>query len=250
MRDEGADGISIGAVARQLRAGLPVLLAIGAVLAVMGTMLVLIYYRTDINPHHLVADPSEIGFLPEYTGAYSYLGVLALWTAGVLSVLTGVIVRGRGALGRHAGFHISLGLLLGLLAADDLFMLHEWAGLLMAEAIGADDVGFMRSRLEGVVFAGIGLLWLAWLFGYRRALLRTEYVLLGLGLLAFGASVVLDMSTYVFPQLEPDSPRRRLFLALLEEMLKLAGIFLMLAYTLRMAVDQFRRVVDGSRGAA
>jgi hypothetical protein len=118
-------------------------------------------------------------------------------------------------------------------------MLHEWAGLILAEASGAEDVGFARSRLEGIVFAGIGMLWIAWLLRFRRTIFRTEYVLLAVGLLGFGSSVGLDMIFYVLPDLEPASTLRRLFLSLLEEMLKLNGIFFMLAYVWRNGAKVF-----------
>ena len=244
MEDEQTtDRVSATAVLRQVRSLWPVLLGLGILLVALGLVLVLIYYQTDVNPHHLVADPHEIAFLPEYVGMYSYAGVLLLWTAGIVSILTGVIVRGRGAPGRFFAFHLTLGLLLCLLAIDDLFMLHEWAGLIMAEAINAEDVGFERSRLEAIVFAGIGLLWLAWIARFWRTILRTEYVLLGLGMIAFGASIALDLGGYVFPALEPESVQRRLFLALLEEMMKMTGILLMLAYTWRIGLNRFRSVV-------
>lgn len=231
-----------GAMLRQVRSLWPALLGMGTVLFALGMVLVVIYVQTDVNPHHLVADAHEIAFLPEYVGMYSSAGVLLLWTAGIVSLVTGAVVRGGGTPGRVSSFHTALGLLLCLLAADDLFVLHEWAGLLMAEAIGAGEVGFERSRLEAIVFAGIGVLWLVWIARYWRTILRTEFVLLGLGMAAFGSSVAIDLSAYVFPKLEPGTPQRRLVLALLEELLKLAGIFLMLAYALRLGRDRFREI--------
>lgn len=235
-----------GDVANQVKTLLPVFVLVGGAIVVLGAIILIVYYTTHINVHHLVADPSEIAFLPEYTGVYSYLGVLILWTAAVLSVVTGSIVRGAAAVGRISAFFLTFGLLLGWLAADDLFMWHEWAGLLIAQAIGADDVGSARSRLEAIVFAIMGAVWIVWLVRFRRTILSTEYLLLLAAFAGFGLSVLIDLSGYVFPALEPETVRMRTTVAILEELLKMTGILFMLAYVVRMAAPVFRQAQHGA----
>jgi hypothetical protein len=240
--DEAVGASHVRRANDQLIALRPTFISIAGLVFSLGVVILIVYATTHINVHHLVADPSEIAFLPEYTGVYSYLGVLVLWTAAVLSVVAGYLVRGVQEFKGFSLFFRTFGVLLGWLAADDLFMWHEWAGLVMAQAIGAEDVGTARSGLEVVVFAIMGAVWLAWLIRFRKRIMQTEYLLLAVALAALGLSVLVDLAPYVVPSLEPQSFRMQTTIAILEELLKLAGIFLLFAYVLRMAITVIRRI--------
>lgn len=79
----------------QVRSVWPWLVGVVALISMLGLTVMAIHFGTDINVRYIVSDPSETALLPEYTGAYSHLGVLVLWTAAVISMLTGIIIRGH-----------------------------------------------------------------------------------------------------------------------------------------------------------
>lgn len=224
----------------------PWLAGIAAVMLALAAVILLVHFTTDVNVRIIVSDPAETALLPEYAGAYSHLGVLVLWTAGVISVVAGVVTRGRRPVDHMSSLFIGLGVLICWLAADDLFMWHEWIGLALARLAGATDVHGMRTQLEAVVFAVYGLACLAWAARFRRILARTDVLLLLLAVVCFGLSMGIDVGTYMFPSFVPDELWAETTLAVAEEKLKLAGTFVMLAYVLRIAIPVIRHVPNAT----
>lgn len=212
--------------------------------ALLGLTILVIHFGTDINVRYIVSDPSETALLPEYTGAYSHLGVLVLWTAAVTSILTGAVIRGHPKEERLSSFFVQLGVLTGWLAADDLFMWHEFMGLAMARAIGADDIATRRSQLEGIVVLIYGLLWIWWILRYWPVIRNTDYLLLLLTLGSLAASGLVDIGTYVILALRPRDLWAETTVAVGEEMFKLLGMFFVLVYVIRTAFPVIRRFAE------
>src|SRR5690606_28265333 len=93
------------------------LVAIGVLVFVLDT-------GTRMNVKDLFVDPSaKAGFGP-HVGLFSHLGVLTLWT-GATALLGASVLGSRD---ERPAFQLSLGILLSVLAIDDLFMLHEELG--------------------------------------------------------------------------------------------------------------------------
>lgn len=97
----------------QVRSLWPWLIGVVALIAMLGLTILAIHFGTDINVRYIVSDPSETALLPEYTGAYSHLGVLVLWTAAVTSILTGAVIRGHPNEEHLSSFFVQLGVLTG-----------------------------------------------------------------------------------------------------------------------------------------
>jgi len=247
--ERGVVGGSLPDPRSQLRVLWPTFLTVGGIMVAFGMVILIVYATTHVNVHHLVADPAEIAALPEYTGIYSHIGILTLWAAAVVAIVTSIVAARPQPHQLPAAFLRSLSALLALLAVDDLLMLHEWAGLLLSETSPAREQDWSRSQLEAVVFAVIGILWLLWLIRFRRVILRTDYLLLAAAILAFGASVAIDLGMYVFPSLDPETLRWQTTVAVLEEMAKLTGIILLFAYTVRMCMGVIHRAM-GETGRA
>lgn len=123
-------------------------------------------------------------------------------------------------------------------------MWHEFLGLAMARAIGADDIATRRSQLEGIVVLVYGLLWIWWILRYWQVIGKTDYLLLLLTLGSFAASSLIDIGTYVIPALDPQELRAETTVAIGEKMFKLLGMFFMLVYVLRTAFPVIRRSAE------
>lgn len=120
-------------------------------------------------------------------------------------------------------------------------MWHEFMGLAMAQAIGADDIATRRSQLEGIVVVVYGVLWVWWILRYWQVVHKTDYLLLLMILGSFGTSGVIDIGAYVVPALDPQALWAETTLAIGEEMVKLLGMFLVLVYVIRTAFPLIRR---------
>jgi hypothetical protein len=119
-------------------------------LAALGVV-VLVRVVSGVSVGEFTRDPASSQGFPAYVGAISYLGVLA-WTAGATAALVGSYAAAPGAPARR--FLLAAGVLTAVLALDDLFLLHEQLGTLVAE-------GGRGSDLVLVIYAvaGMALLW-------------------------------------------------------------------------------------------
>lgn len=219
----------------QLRALIPTLALVSAVIMFAGLILIVVHYSSDRDVTMLVKDPREFTGLPFRSGVYSNVGILVLWSVAVICFIFGVFARRSPGMGEVSGMLITFALLHGFLAIDDLLLIHEEIGLIISRAIGTDDVIEMRSKLEGLVFAVYGVLWLGWAWRYRRAILSTDWLLLALGIGGFGGSVVVDVGSYLFPQHIPWTSWMLTTLDLADEMFKFAAYLMLAAWAWRTA---------------
>lgn len=93
----------------------------------LGVVILIIYYSSDVNVRVILSDPAETALLPEYAGLYSSIGVLVLWSASIVGFLGTYF--GKFPAKQHRRFLGTYSAIIGFLALDDMLMFHEWGGL-------------------------------------------------------------------------------------------------------------------------
>lgn len=198
-----------------------ILVAIGLAVMVLDT-------GTRMNVKDLFVDPSaKAGFGP-HVGLFSHVGVLALWTGA--TALLGPFLFGRQD--NRRGFQVSLGVLLAVLAIDDLFMLHEELGGVIARYVLPS---MDRRMLEGIVFAAYGVAWVVWLARHRRTIWNGPATMLLAALAMLGGSVGLDVGELLVSDWIEASEGRITAVVVVEELMKLGGIILLAGYAISVA---------------
>ena len=173
----------------------------------------------------LTNDTSATAHLPFYVGCISTLGLL-LWTATATACfLSSASIRPSTADSRLPRFLLVSGLFSSLLCLDDMLQFHE----------------FVFPKIfhisEKAYYAGFGALVLAYLFHFRRTILRYNCLLLISALALFGASRVFDL--LFFENIK--------FGIVLEEGTKLLGIGFWLAYYWQISLLAVRMNLAGAR---
>lgn len=146
----------------------------------------LIYFSNvlELPIEQLTADPAVSFNAHPVTGIGSYIGMIMWCTAAVVCLFSAAFLK---VTGNETDFLFLLcsGLLSLMLLIDDAFMFHE--------AI----FPWYFHLPQYAVYAGYMLITLAYLFYFRKHILNSEYLILALALLLFGASVAGD---FVLPQ--------------------------------------------------
>lgn len=151
-------------------------------------VLVLLFAQPWLNPWELLVDPVQwvqhhpgatFGGPPFYLGLLSTVGGLVMWTSAVACVFAGTLLRRLGDR-RGGAFLLSAGAFSGLLALDDLLLIHD--GYLMHFHVS-----------EVVTLGAYGMYFLGHLVVFRREILTREYGLLALALLLLGGSAGIDV---------------------------------------------------------
>lgn len=200
----------------------------------LGVVILVIYYSSHVNVRVILSDPAETALLPEYAGLYSSIGVIVLWTAAIVGFVSSRF--GEFVSQAHRTFLATYAGIIGFLALDDLFMIHEWGGLILARISGASDIASARSALEALVFALYIFAFVVWMWKYRVRIWNSPWPLLALGGLGFAASIGLDLAPYILPSLENQPLRIETLLAVAEDLFKMVGIGGMAAYGFAMAL--------------
>jgi hypothetical protein len=193
---------------------------IGLILAVSAFpigIVMLLHHSEGIPIGDLTRDPISIARAPLHIGFLSQIGIF-FWSASATVCLFSAqaLPRCQDNL-KIKRFLVVSGILTLVLGLDDAFLFHE--ELLPDFGIPQKTVVFS--------YVGIAILYLA---RFHSLILRTEYILLGIALTFFGASVALDL-------LKPHGIDPFLF----EDGAKLVGIVSWLAYfyrTGKTAIDQ------------
>src|SRR5690606_7533170 len=143
-----------------------------------------------------------------------------------------------GSRDERPAFQLSLGVLLAVLALDDLFMLHEELGGVFARNLLPS---MDRRMLEGVVFAAYGVAWVVWLVRYRRSILTGPAMMLVAALAMLGGSVGLDVGELLVSDWVEASEARITTVVVVEELTKLGGIVLLAGYAITVAREHLLR---------
>lgn len=187
--------------ARQLAAlgqlGLYIYLPLSAALLA----LVFISQQVGIPFESLTRDPAATFDAPFYTGLLSQIGVLTWSAATTICLFSWVVLRRCVVQPDRGSFWLASGLVSGMLLVDDLFLVHEsvaWHLLGLSEA---------------AVFSMYGLVLVTYLWWHRQTIWRSDYLLLALSFMLFGASLAIDQQ--YLPLTDP---------VVVEDSLKLFGI--------------------------
>jgi hypothetical protein len=182
----------------------------------------------DASLAFFLRDVVATGELPFFAGFVSQIGMI-LWSASLTVCLFSLIVmrHRNGGLAASNRFLLHGGILTGMLLLDDIFLFHEEI---------APDYLHIGEKYVIAVYLIMGLIFV---LSNLNEILSSEYLILGLALVMFGASIFLDAIPidefdlrYFWEQLE-------LFL---EDGFKFAGIATWLTYFVRYAVPRIQDV--------
>jgi hypothetical protein len=222
----------IGPQGRPARS-LPSLRALAAIFAfpvVVLAIAVLVSTVGDIPMDVITRDPLATAGAHPLTGLQSTIGVAIMWLAASVCFFTYGVLRVTGRGSSMATFVLWSGLLTALIAIDDQLQFHD------------DLIGQYVDIRERYLMIGAVALVLAYLFIFRRQILRTEWMLLGVAALMLAASIGLDYVSgveYAAAGGWVDTASITIFL---EDGVKLLGITAWAAYFIRVS---HRVLTDG-----
>lgn len=204
-------------VREQLRNITPIIIISFAATTALLSIVILMGIEYNVELDHFTQDPTAIVNAPFYIGFFSDIGIL-LWCGSVaFCFLTKAILPKSTGTKKIRNYLLYSGLISALLMFDDLFLLHEEA---FPKFLGIPENGVY------VIYANILILYLLM---FREMILKTEYVLLGLGFLLIGISTVVDLVPMPLPE---DS--------FLEDTVKLFGIVCWFIYFLRLCYNEIK----------
>jgi hypothetical protein len=221
-----------------LRSNTWIIATVGLITLGTSLFIAFLHFEEHVSVYRLISDPAPFVGMPWYFGSLSHAGVL-IWTASAAvcafaaMLLWNSVSRDRRRLSRLLAI-LGVGSL--WMALDDLLLIHEQIGRLMFD----DD---SRHTGEALVFGAYALLMLGCLVWYRETVAQTEVALLLAAIVSLGVSVTIDTV------LQLDMGGNNYFLEIvlsrswggptidiIEDLLKLNGGMLMLAYFFRTGV--------------
>jgi len=214
---------------RQMRRIAPVLLGGAFLTFLAGLFLIYVHYRTDVNPLVLLVDPNAESGLPPYTGVYSNVGILMWWSAATVCILCGALLWSKRTVTPVSRFLLVLGLYSAVLCLDDMFLLHEEVGLRLAQYLDMTDNPHARSVLEAPIVLAYTALTTYVVLRFWPIIRDTDFLLLGASVGSLAASTGIDVAVHLFP----GNVTRPVVADIAEDLLKLNGIMLWLAYAAR-----------------
>lgn len=135
----------------------------------------------------LTRDPSEILKSPFYLGALSSVGILVWCSSAAICLFAAAFPARDSRAGEQGRFLLVSGLLTAWLAVDDLLTLHE---------VALPNLLSVRQRY---IIAAYAVAVAVYLVRFRRVILATDYPLLIVSFVFFGASVLSDAVQARFP---------------------------------------------------
>lgn len=220
-----------------------ILVVVALVSLATSVIVATLHFEGHVSVYRLISDPAPFVGMPWYFGSLSHAGVL-LWTVSAAicvfasRLLWDSVDKGRRRLSRLLAI---LGGGSTWLALDDLLMIHEQLGRLM---FGQES----RHYGEALVFGAYAMFLLGCFVWYRDIVAQTEVVLL------FGALISLTVSVAIDTVLQLDIGGNNYVLEIVlsrswggpaidivEDVLKLNGGMLMLAYFFRTGFNAVQR---------
>lgn len=203
---------------------LPTLAAVGVLVAV--------YLVADVPLRSFFIDPVSEFSAPMYVGLVSNFGVVLWGSAASVCLFGGWLLLQESNTRPRAIFLLASGLISAILMFDDLYLLHE-------------EVFPERLHVpQPLIYAAYGAVIVGYLIGFRHLIRESDFALLFLAFVFFGASALVDL--FVTPEefmLFTDFPGRHLT----EDGLKLLGIVGWTAYFWRLATQTVRTSFERDR---
>lgn len=158
-----------------------------------------------------------------WKGTFSMVGVFAWVGAASVCLLAGAVLRSRAGGGERSWFFLAGGTVFLLLGIDDGFVVHDN----LAEVVLGHDAS------EPIIFSILTVLLVGWVVRFRREILASSYVILGLAFAGLGVPFLLDLRHLI--GVNPG------WWWAIEEPLELAGVMTLLVWA---AIESFRALVD------
>lgn len=128
----------------------------------------------------LTRDPSAAAGMPPYTGLLSQIGIFFWGASSVICIFAATLVPPNKEKANFKRFLFFSGLFSLALWLDDAFLLHEE----FLPLLGIPDI---------TVYMAYATFMLLYLMKFYRIILRTRFILLGIALLLFSASIMVDV---------------------------------------------------------
>ena len=143
-------------------------------------LMALYSFLNDFHFNDLTEDPIQTMHAPPYIGLIARADVVLMCFAAAILLfaarISGFLKKSK----EQTGFLLFSGLLSLWLMCDDFFMFHDWV---FRDIIPVN---------ENIIFLVYGLSAIALLYFYRNLILKTDYILLLLGMGLMGASELID----------------------------------------------------------
>jgi hypothetical protein len=182
-------------------------------------------------------DPAAIMNTGPWIGLFSNIGVFVWWISAVICVFSGIILWRVPGQRLMAKFFLAWGILTGVLALDDFFMIHEWV------------VPTYLPLSDDVMFGVYAIVAVALLVYFRTVILATRFPILLFAGACLGLSIVIDVLGFEWFQ-NQGVPTRIVWNLeyVVEDGLKLVGLTAWLHYFALTCYETFQRVL--ARGTA
>ena len=167
----------------QLRKSLIMVLALYLLITVLLFILVLVNLHTDTPLDTFTRDPSVITGTHPFVGMISNIGIL-FWCVGAsICLFSFIYTIGQKSkkMSEYGFFLLFFGLTTLLLLLDDLFLFHEY--------IGPEILNLSEKH----IYISYGIIVLFGIVRFRKIIIQTEWIILGLAFTFFALSIAIDL---------------------------------------------------------
>lgn len=224
------------------RRGTPpqLLIAVAATTVAALSALVAMATASGLTVGDAVADPHEFHRY-RFLGIVSTTGVLVWGAVVTICVFTAVTIGGQASMGRWRSFFMASAGIALMLLLDDFLLIHEFSDEVVSVFVDFDRTREQKDVLEAAVFAGYASVFTIYAWTFRDLLRVTDFEVLGLALVMFALSLVVDFGTLDRVGLAlPDEDGFLDLRSLVEEGFKLLGIVYFATFYIRLAADHLR----------
>ncbi|AUT00305.1 hypothetical protein CLI64_07860 [Nostoc sp. CENA543] len=198
-----------------------------AIIAVLSTIiplslvLITVYLTTDLNLAHLTMDQAAVAGTPPYIGFFSNIGILFWCACAAICLFSFVILKIVKQSPQYSNFFLYSGLLNTLFLVDDFFLLHEYV---LPKYLYID---------ERILYAIYMILVCSFFIKFRRIFKQTEFLILVVGTIFLGLSIISDAIWHSIP-------------TVVEDTLKLTGITTWVTYFVRLCLREISVIANVS----
>lgn len=217
------------------------LLAVAAATIIIMSALVAMATASGLTIGDAVADPHEFHRY-RFLGIVSTTGVLIWGSVFTICLFAAATIGGHGPMCRWRWFYLASAGVALMLLVDDFLLVHEFSDEVVSVFVDFDRTREQKDVLEAMVFAGYASVFAVYAWAFRDLLPETDVGVLGLALVMFALSLVVDFGTLDRMGLAlPDEDSFLDLRSLVEEGFKLLGIVYFATFYLRLAAEHLRQ---------